>query len=98
VRVARSAVRTTAAAGLAATALPAQAAAPAAPAQAAVDFDVTAAVETPPVSHSGCAADDPAIRVDPTDPPSPPSSPPSPSSASSSAVMTMSPRRSTLLP
>ncbi|WP_407835581.1 phytase [Streptomyces sp. DSM 116496] len=40
---------------------------PAAPAQAA-SFSVTATVETAPVSHSGDAADDPAIWVHPTDP------------------------------
>ncbi|GGO58034.1 phytase [Streptomyces lasiicapitis] len=38
------------------------------PAQAAADFDVTATVETAPVSHSGDAADDPAIWVHPSDP------------------------------
>lgn len=40
---------------------------PAAPAHAA-SFSVTASVETAPVSHSGDAADDPAIWVHPTDP------------------------------
>ncbi|MFJ3727884.1 phytase [Streptomyces sp. NPDC090045] len=40
---------------------------PAAPAQAAA-ISVTATVETAPVSHSGDAADDPAIWVHPTDP------------------------------
>ncbi|MER5482049.1 phytase [Streptomyces sp. NPDC002812] len=40
---------------------------PAAPAQAA-SFSVTATAETAPVSHSGDAADDPAIWVHPTDP------------------------------
>ncbi|MEU7603711.1 phytase [Streptomyces sp. NPDC040724] len=40
---------------------------PAAPAQAAA-VSVTATVETAPVSHSGDAADDPAIWVHPTDP------------------------------
>ncbi|MFZ3495818.1 phytase [Streptomyces sp. 5.8] len=40
---------------------------PAAPAHAA-SFSVTATVETAPVSHSGDAADDPAIWVHPTDP------------------------------
>ncbi|MGP3689785.1 phytase [Streptomyces sp. IBSNAI002] len=40
---------------------------PAAPAQAAA-ASVTATVETAPVSHSGDAADDPAIWVHPTDP------------------------------
>ncbi|MEU4659996.1 phytase [Streptomyces sp. NPDC023723] len=64
-RIARSAARTFAAPALAAAALLAQAAAPA---RAAVDFDVTATVETAPVSHSGDAADDPAIWVNPSDP------------------------------
>ncbi|GGL61373.1 hypothetical protein GCM10010129_01160 [Streptomyces fumigatiscleroticus] len=64
-RAARSAVRTTAVAAVAAAALLTQAASPA---RAAVDFDVTATVETTPVSHSGDAADDPAIWVNPTDP------------------------------
>lgn len=38
------------------------------PARAAADFDVTATVETAPVSHGGDAADDPAIWVHPGDP------------------------------
>lgn len=43
---------------------------PATPAAAAasVPVSVTATVETAPVSHSGDAADDPAVRVHPTDP------------------------------
>jgi 3-phytase len=65
VRIAGSAARTTAATAPAAAAPLAQAAAPA---RAAVDFDVTAAVQTAPVAHSGDAADGPAIRVDPSDP------------------------------
>jgi 3-phytase len=65
VLTARSTTRVTAAAVLAAAALLAQAASPA---SAAVDFDVTATVETAPVSHSGDAADDPAIWVNPADP------------------------------
>ncbi|WP_282793264.1 phytase [Streptomyces sp. CC224B] len=40
----------------------------AAPALAAVDLDVTATVETTPVSHGGDAADDPAVWVHPGDP------------------------------
>lgn len=40
----------------------------AAPAQAAGSFAVTATAETAPVSHSGDAADDPAIWVHPSDP------------------------------
>ncbi|MGP2439345.1 phytase [Streptomyces sp. JW3] len=64
-RIAGSAARTSAATALAAAALLAQTASPA---QAAVDFDVTATVETAPVSHSGDAADDPAIWVNPSDP------------------------------
>ncbi|MFJ2742381.1 phytase [Streptomyces sp. NPDC087440] len=41
---------------------------PTAPAQAAVAGSVTATVESTPVSHSGDAADDPAIWVHPSDP------------------------------
>ncbi|WP_327356879.1 phytase [Streptomyces sp. NBC_01304] len=64
-RIPGNSPRLTAACALAAYCLLAQAAAPA---QAAAAFSVTATVETAPVSHSGDAADDPAIWVHPTDP------------------------------